>query len=160
MCPVSSFFNNCGQRWRRYLISSRISNTCTAHENRTDLNMDMTPLKLDALPTEILRQIVSLIQYEDVLTLLTVNRTFHSICNDWMIYDAIIKNGNSRRGCEWQGPPLTGADSISAWARYALADSKAANTSQWSEMDWIQCGPQLMTLSRKSGNYFTFNRVG
>ncbi|KAL8777066.1 MAG: hypothetical protein Q9194_002774 [Teloschistes cf. exilis] len=110
-----------------------------------DLTMDVTFPKLDTLPTEILRRLVSFISCEDALTLLTVNRTFHRICNDWLIYDVIIKNRNRHGGCKWHGPPLSGADSISTWARYALADSKAANSWQWSAIVWAQCGPQLMT---------------
>ncbi|KAI4252113.1 MAG: hypothetical protein LQ352_004472 [Teloschistes flavicans] len=107
--------------------------------------MDMIPLKLDSLPTEILQRIVSLGPCENILALSTVNRIFHRVCNDWLMYDAIIKNRNGHGGPGWQGPSLTGAHDISTWARYALADSKAAQITRWSDIEWIQCGPQLMT---------------
>ena len=112
-------------------------------------------LKLDKLPFELLQRIVSLGPCESIFSLTRVNRSIHRACNDRQAFKAIIKNSNGFIGPEWNLMPLSNDSPLSAWARYALADSKAR---QWPaeyprdlaelRKSFLGWAPQLMAASR------------
>ena len=127
--------------------------------------MTPTTLKLDWLPREILRQIVTLGFCETVLALSQVSKRLQQFCDDPGLYKSIIENDRGHEIAAWYSATLSAESPISTWARYALADVKAA---QWSldrpyipilygkrrlELDTIarfrdfaSWGPQLMAL--------------
>ena len=91
--------------------------------------MTPTTLKLDWLPREIRRQIVTLRSCETVLALSKVNKRLQHICDDPGLFKAIIDNHRGHEVATWYSTALSMESPISSWARYALADAKAA---QWS----------------------------
>ena len=121
--------------------------------------MPVTPARasLDKLPLELLQRIISLGPCESILSLTKVNRNIHRACNDRQVFKAVIKTCNSFDGPEWKSIPLSNDSPLSAWARYALADSKAR---QWPteypkglaelRSSFLAWAPQLMAASRES----------
>ena len=109
--------------------------------------------KLDALPVEILHHIASVGACEAALALSGVNRALRLACNDRLVYKAILDNRNGAGGPKWQHClPLSMQSPISSWARYALADSKAAQYHTMSLdlkgcVSWL---PQLMAYHCKT----------
>ena len=130
--------------------------------------MTPTTLKLDWLPREILRQIVTLGSCETVLALSQVSKRLQQFCDDPGLYKSIVENHRGHEVATWYSTTLSMESPISTWARYALADVKAA---QWSfdrpyipilygkrrlELDTIarfrdigSWGPQLMVSCRR-----------
>ncbi len=109
--------------------------------------------KLDALPVEILHRIASVGACEAALALSGVNRALHLACNDRLVYKAIIDNRNGTGGPKWQHClPLSVQSPTSSWARYALADSKAAqyHTMNLNLEECISWLPQLMACHCKA----------
>lgn len=107
--------------------------------------MEKSGLRLDALPSEIIQRIASVGPCENVLALVRVNHALRRVCNDNHVFRSIIRNRSGWGGSEWQDIPLTGLDSTSAWARYALADSKAVTADKMSSPKlFAKWGPQLM----------------
>ena len=114
--------------------------------------MYQEPVKLDRLPIETLRRIASLGACEAALALSKVNRTLYAACNDRLVFKAIIDNRNGYGGPKWHHHlPLSMESPVSSWARYALADSKAAQDRS-SSLDperiapWV---PHLVVYHRK-----------
>ena len=117
--------------------------------------------KLDALPIEIIRRIASLGNCEAALALSKVNRTIRTACHDWLVYKAILDNGNGNGGPAWQHrPPLSMESPVSSWARYALADSKAAHSNHltFDPEAFVSWAPQLMAYHRKNLSVQESNR--
>ncbi len=112
--------------------------------------MDTISLKLDTLPAEILQRIASGGSCEDVLTLSRVNRTLNRVCYSLHVFRSLIKNLNGYGGAEWHHCPLASADSTAAWARYALADSKARASKKRFAKGSVSYGPQLVISHRRS----------
>lgn len=114
--------------------------------------MDSGLTKLDSLPIEILRLIASVGTCESALALSAVNKILRSACHDPSIYKVIIDNRNGNVGPEWRHSlPLTMQSPVSAWARYALADFKAAQDHTLS-LEPEKLGfwaPQLVAYHRK-----------
>ncbi|CAD6574884.1 MAG: hypothetical protein ASARMPRED_006960 [Alectoria sarmentosa] len=103
--------------------------------------------KLDGLPVEILGRIASIGTCEAALALSKVNRILHTACNDRLVYKAILDNRNGNGGQEWQHRiPLSMESPVSSWARYALADSRAAQdyTVSLEPRTFASWAPQLM----------------
>ena len=85
------------------------------------------------------------------MALIKVNKTLNLACNDPLVYKAIIENRNGNGGPQWQHHlPLSLDSPVSSWARYALADSKAACARtlslQPAMMSWV---PQLIAHHRQ-----------
>lgn len=112
--------------------------------------METASRKLDTLPAEILQRIASGGSCEDVLTLSRVNRTLNRVCYSLHVFRSVIQKLNGYGGAEWHHCPLTSADSTAAWARYALADSKARASKKWFSKGSVSYGPQLMVSHRRS----------
>ena len=91
--------------------------------------MAPTTIKLDWLPRDILRQIVTLGSYETLLALSQVNKHFQHFCDNPGLYKSIIVNRRGRKVATWYSATLSTESPISTWARYALADVKAAQCS-------------------------------
>ena len=90
----------------------------------------MTPtLKLDWLPREILRQIVTLGSCETALALSKVNKRLQHFCDDPGLFKSIIENHRGHEVVTWYSTMLSMDSPISTWARYALADAKASQFS-------------------------------
>ena len=114
------------------------------------MNTEVT--KLDRLPVEILGYIASVGTCEAALALSKVNRTLHAACSDRLVYSAILDNRNGNGGPKWQHRiPLSMESPVSSWARYALADSKAAqdHTVSLEPRSFASWAPQLMAYHRK-----------
>lgn len=116
-------------------------------------------LRLDTFPVEIIRRIVAYGPCESALALLKVNRALYQVCNDRLVFKSIIENGNGppREMPIWQCTALSLQSPITLWARYALADSKAACLPDYFLWD-VGCiydefaqkeAPQLMALHRR-----------
>ena len=73
-------------------------------------------------------------------------RRCYRICNDPLIFKALVHNGNGHDGPAWACVPLTPDALTSSWARYALADSRLRRFESRNVMAWI---PQLMASRRK-----------
>ena len=90
----------------------------------------MTPtLKLDWLPREILRQIVTLGSCETALALFQVNKRLQHFCDDPALFKSIIENHRGHEAATWYSTTLSMESPISTWARYALADARASQCS-------------------------------
>ena len=117
--------------------------------------MTSESLKLDRLPIEIIRRIASVATCEAVVALSQVNRTLHAACNDALVYKAIIDNRNGNGGPGWHHHlPLSMQSPVSSWARYALADSKAAQD-RLKPTSIVSWAPQLIAYHRQ----FFSNRI-
>ena len=109
--------------------------------------------RLDALPVEILHRIASLGTCEAALALSRVNKALYLACNDCLVYKAILDNRNGTGGPKWQHClPLSMQSPISSWARYALAESKAAqyHTMSLNLRDCVSWLPQLLAYHCKA----------
>lgn len=109
--------------------------------------------KLDALPVEILQLIASVGACEAALALCRVNRALRLACNDRLVYKAILDNRNGAGSPKWQHClPLSMQSPTLSWARYALADSKAAqyHTMSLDLKDCVSWLPQLMACHCKT----------
>lgn len=91
--------------------------------------MTPTTLKLDWLPREILRQIVTLGSCETVVVLSEVNKRLQHFCDDPGLFKSIIENHRGHEVATWYSTTLSMESPISTWARYAMADAKAAECS-------------------------------
>jgi hypothetical protein len=119
---------------------------------------------LDTLPVEIIQRIAAFGPCESTLTLLKVNRKIHVACNNSFVFRSIIESGNdsSTDLPIWRCVPLSLDIPASSWARYALADSKAAQLSKSNNIYWdetlgfVRWGPHLIALRRElnSSPYF------
>lgn len=108
--------------------------------------------ELDGLPVEILRHIAAVGTCEAALALSKVNKTLHTACYDRLVFKAIIDNRNGNEGPRWQHHlPLSMETPVSSWARYALADSKAAQDHVLGPEphELASWAPQLMAYHRK-----------
>ena len=106
--------------------------------------------RLDRLPLEVLRLIVSVGTCEAVLALSEVNKILRAVCYDPLVYKAVIDNCNRNRRRRWQHHlPLSMESPVSSWARYALADSKAANLAALETATSQSWAPQLMAYHRQ-----------
>jgi hypothetical protein len=86
--------------------------------------MASVPLKLDNLPSEIIKRFAACSPCESVLALLKTNRRLYQECNDHMVFKGIIRNGNGLDIMPlWDTGFLSGNTSASDCARFALADS-------------------------------------
>ena len=123
--------------------------------------MNSTSPKLDKLPIEVLRRIISLGPCEAALILLRVNRTLYGACNDNLVFKSIINNRDSNGVPNWHCTLLSIESPTSTWARYALADSKAAKWSTETYLSmtripdfvsdrFVSWAPQLMASHRKT----------
>ena len=102
-------------------------------------------LRLDELPVEILRHIASVGVCETVLALSEVNKTLRAALHDGLVYKAIIENRNGNGGLRWHHHiPLSLESSASSWARYALADSRAARITSLEPVSILSWAPQLL----------------
>ena len=88
--------------------------------------MTPTTLKLDWLPREIVRQIVTLGSCETALALSKVNKRLQRFCDDPGLYKSIIENHRGHEVATWYSTTLSIESPISTWARYALDDAKAS----------------------------------
>ncbi len=116
--------------------------------------------KLDRLPTEILRRIASVATCEAVLASSKVNRTLRAACNDPLVYKAIIDNHNGNGGPRWYHHlPLSMQSPVSSWARYALADSRAAHDriASLKPTSIVSWAPQLIAYHRQFLSNTTLN---
>ena len=107
---------------------------------------------LDRLPIEILRHIAAIGTCEAALALSKVNKTLRTACHDRLVFKAIIDNRNGNEGPAWRHHlPLSMETPVSSWARYALADSKAAqdHASGPETAKLVSWAPQLMVYHRK-----------
>jgi hypothetical protein len=112
--------------------------------------------RLDHLPLEVLRRVAVYGPFGSALSLLQVNHTLRDACNDWTVFRGIIEN-NANSGTRKPTWDITAlripSDPQTFWARYALADLKAAQFLDESEKPlpyqiarWL---PQVVAMYRK-----------
>jgi hypothetical protein len=109
---------------------------------------------LDTLPIEIIHRIASCGPFRSAIALLQVSRAPYSACNDWTIFQTVIKNNAHHFDlcAKWDPTSLLERDS-SVWSRYAYADSKAVQcvhlSHQFTATQLNKWLPHLMALHRK-----------
>ena len=115
-------------------------------------NMTSEPSKLDTLPFDILYRIASVGDCDAALSLSMVNKALRAACNNHLVHKAIREKFDGTPDSKWQHHlPLSKESPVSSWARYALADSKAAQhqTSSIKTEVLMSWAPQLMAHHRK-----------
>ena len=119
--------------------------------------MKSSVLKLDQLPMEVLHRIISLCTCEAALALMKVNTLLHRACNDSLVFKSVLENRHGGELPTWQFTALSIDSPTSTWARYALADSKAAARPSKPWIDgFTSWAPHLMALHRMSNHRHEF----
>lgn len=115
---------------------------------------------LDELPREILIHMASFCECPDVFKLEVTSRVFHDVVNDWQVLSglldrewlSIVGNGHwlSNDGHElYRRAPLTAADPINLWKRYALANWKTTASQSGFQLRVHEWAPMLIAQRRK-----------
>lgn len=89
---------------------------------------------MKTLPPELLQRVASFSSFESVLALIKVNRQFHRICYDKIVFTRVIENANGLGGEQWNCGFLAELTSVSDLACFALADLKARTWLETLEM--------------------------
>lgn len=108
----------------------------------------MSSHRLDRLPVELLQQIASHVPTSSILDLALVCRALHAVCQDWVVWQAVIDRDNQFQ----QKTGLLAGRNSDILQRYAVGSHRAVRimeqqTIHRADLEWL---PQLFAVGRKS----------